>query len=71
MGQVVGRGIRYKSHERLDPKDRNITIRNYFLDLSTPEQTKRFSSDVLAYESGLQKDKSISNVRNLIKQFGI
>jgi superfamily II DNA or RNA helicase len=71
MGQVIGRGIRYLSHERLDPKDRDITIRNYFLELSTPEQTKNFSSDVLAYQSGLLKDKSISYVRNLIKQFDI
>ena len=71
MSQVIGRGIRYLSHERLDPKDRNITIRNYFLQLSTPDQTKDFSSDVLAYRSGLQKDKAISQVRSLIKKFDI
>ena len=71
MSQVIGRGIRYLSHERLDPKDRNITIRYYFLQLSTPEQTKNFSSDVSSYQSGLLKDKSISHVRSLIKQFEI
>jgi superfamily II DNA or RNA helicase len=71
LKQVVGRGVRYLSHERLPEAKRNITIRNYFLDLSTPEITKSFSPDFLSYESGKSKDLSISKVREIIQSFGV
>jgi predicted hydrocarbon binding protein len=71
LKQVIGRGVRYLSHERLPEHKRNITIRNYFLDLSTPEKTQAYSPDVLLYQVAKSKDNKISKIREMIQTFGI
>jgi superfamily II DNA or RNA helicase len=71
MKQVIGRGNRYLSHQRLPENKRNLTVLNYFLELSDKDMTKNFSSDVLSYESAKDKDRTISKVRELIQTFDI
>jgi SNF2 family DNA or RNA helicase len=71
MKQVIGRGVRYLSHERLPLHKRNITIRNYFLNLATPDQTKILSPDYLLYDLAKSKDRKIAKIRELIQTFGV
>jgi hypothetical protein len=71
MKQVIGRGVRYLSHERLPLHKRNITIRNYFLNLATPEQTKIYSPDYSLYDLAKSKDRKIAKIRELIQTFGV
>lgn len=71
MKQVIGRGVRYLSHERLPQHKRNITIRNYFLELSDPKKTELFSPDVLLAQTAKSKDMKIAKVREIIQSFGI
>jgi SNF2 family DNA or RNA helicase len=71
LKQVIGRGIRYLSHQRLPKQDRNITVRNYFLSFGDDEMDNTLSSDVLLKEVALSKDKSIEKIRNLFQQFDI
>lgn len=71
LKQVVGRGNRYLSHQRLPENKRNLTVLNYFLALSDDELTQKYSSDVLSYKTGKQKDNSISAVRELLTSLDI
>lgn len=66
LKQVVGRGNRYLSHIRLPENKRNLTVLNYYLQLSDPDTTEMYSSDILSYKMGKSKDKSISEVRELL-----
>lgn len=71
LKQVVGRGNRYLSHQRLPENKRNLTVLNYFIQLSDDEITDTYSSDVLSYQSGKKKDNSISKVRELLTTLDI
>jgi superfamily II DNA or RNA helicase len=71
LKQVVGRGNRYLSHQRLPENKRNLTVLNYFLQLSDDELTENYSSDVLSYKMGKQKDNAISEVRELLTTLDI
>jgi hypothetical protein len=71
LKQVVGRGNRYLSHQRLPENKRNLTVLNYFLQLSDDELTNNYSSDVLSFKKGKDKDNSISNVRELLQNLDI
>jgi superfamily II DNA or RNA helicase len=71
LKQVVGRGNRYLSHQRLPENKRNLTVLNYFIQLSDDEITDTYSSDVLSYKSGKKKDNSISAVRELLTTLDI
>lgn len=64
IDQVIGRGIRYKSHEDLPPDQRNVTVEHFYSDL--PEEgwlSKTRDTSVDNYLATLAKDKS-----NLMKQ---
>ena len=53
INQVIGRGIRYKSHEKLNKKDRNVSV--YYW-VSEPELTKdKKGSDEYLYELSQNK----------------
>jgi hypothetical protein len=71
LKQVIGRGIRYLSHQRLPENQRNITVRNYYLELSDPNKTKNYSPDVLSEETAKSKDRTISVVRDIIQSLGV
>jgi len=67
LDQVIGRAVRYKSHLGLPEDQRNVTILNYFITLEDPFDTTAYSSDYLCYESAMKKEKSISDIKLLMK----
>ncbi len=63
LKQVIGRAVRYQSHIRLPPEERNVTIVNYMLKLpllSGEDITLEYSSDYLAKQRANRKDTAIS-----------
>jgi len=63
--QVMGRCNRYRSHNQLPEDERLLTIKRYFLDVESvfPRfKNSIYSPDVVAYERGQQKKKSISYI---------
>ena len=71
LKQVIGRGNRYLSHMRLPENKRNLTVLNYYLQLSDDDLTQKYSSDVLSYNMGKSKDNAISEVRELLTKLDI
>jgi hypothetical protein len=71
LKQVVGRGIRYLSHQRLPVQERNITVRNYFLSFGDEERDQTLSSDVLLRMVAESKDRSIAKIREIFQTFEI
>jgi hypothetical protein len=54
------------------PEDqRDVTILNYFISLEDPLETKFYSSDYLCFESAQTKEKSISEIKLLMKSCDI
>jgi hypothetical protein len=66
MKQVLGRANRYRSHARLPPVERTLEINNYIIRLQDIEATKKWSPDILCYESALKKDISINEIKKLL-----
>ena len=54
IDQVIGRGIRYKSHEDLPPEERNVTVQRY---LSTIPKSNDTSIDEYLYNRAKDKQK--------------
>ena len=52
ISQVIGRGIRYKSHETLPIKDRNVSVFHW---ISTPLNTKDIGTDEYLYNISEKK----------------
>ena len=71
LKQVVGRGVRYLSHQRLPEHDRNITVRNYFLSLGDDMTNEAMSSDVMLRSVAQSKDRSIEKIRAILQSFDI
>jgi superfamily II DNA or RNA helicase len=71
LDQVVGRAVRYQSHVMLPEDQRDVTILNYFISLEDPLETKFYSSDYLCFESAQTKEKSISEIKLLMKSCDI
>lgn len=74
--QAMGRAIRYNSHIRLPPEERNVTVVNYMLTLSgygedgeiiTYAEDEKFSSDYVSLIHAREKDRRISYLVNFIK----
>jgi hypothetical protein len=74
LEQAVGRALRYKSHLKLDPPDRNVTI---FLHISTPPTSsieykdKIELNDERVYRKAYIKDKEIAKISHLLKRNAI
>lgn len=66
--QVIGRAVRYRSHFRLPPDKRNVTIHRYH---STIPDGKRRSIDQIIYERGTNRWKSITAIMDLMKSAAI
>jgi len=62
MNQVVGRAIRYQSHNRLPQEDRNVTVYRYRLLVGA----EGLSSDEQNYRKGLSREYALSEIQNLI-----
>jgi hypothetical protein len=62
MKQVIGRAIRYRSHERLPEEERTVTIFRYRLQVG-PEGE---SADHSNYVRGMSREFALSHLQNLI-----
>ncbi len=66
IDQIIGRTVRFKSHSMLQNKDRKVDIF-----LHTSMSKKAYSIDFLKYELSINKDKSIKQVENLMKNLAV
>jgi hypothetical protein len=64
MNQVIGRAIRYKSHERLPEDEREVTVFRYRLWVSDD----RISADQFNYEKGIAREHSLRSLQTLIHE---
>jgi hypothetical protein len=64
MNQVIGRAIRYKSHERLPEDEREVTVLRYRVWVTDD----RISADQFNYEKGLAREHSLRNLQTLIHE---
>ena len=64
--QIVGRGIRYCSHNGLLPKERNATV-NLYVNVFPPELDKE-TIDQYTYRTAMNKAVRIGNISRAIKQ---
>ena len=74
LEQIIGRGIRYKSHMHLDEKNRNVELFQYVaLPPTTSSQKDKDTEtiDVYTYKKAEIKDIHIKEVEYLIKQMAI
>jgi len=74
LEQIIGRGIRYKSHMHLDEKNRNVELFQYVvLPPTTSSQKEKDTEtiDVYTYKKAEIKDIHIKEVEYLIKQMAI
>ena len=64
--QIIGRGIRYCSHQALDYKNRNCTI---FLYANVfPEEVNKETIDQYSYRTAMNKAVRVGNVSRALKQ---
>lgn len=68
IDQIIGRGVRYLSHDLLPVSERNVQI---FLHVAIPDQTKTQSIDLLKYILSQNKDYSIKEAEYLLKTIAI
>ena len=68
LEQIIGRGIRYCSHEELEPYERNVTI---YLYVSTLKDNNKETSDIEIYRKGEEKGVNIGKVELLLKEGAI
>lgn len=69
IDQIIGRGIRYKSHENLKEKDRRVDI---FLHVAIFDKKNEDSSiDIFKYKISQKKDFLIKNIEHIIKKVSI
>lgn len=68
--QIVGRAVRNKSHMDLEPAKRNTTIYQY-VSLLSGAAHKRESVDFRMYRISENKQKRISQVERVMKEYGV
>ena len=68
IDQIIGRGVRFQSHNMLNKKNRNVNI---FLYVSIFDKNKENSIDYIKYFISYIKDKSIQNVEHALKKASI
>lgn len=67
LDQIIGRAIRFNSHEFLDKKYRNVEIYKY----ASVSKLGKFSIDLFKYELSLEKDHAIKEVEYILKNLAI
>ncbi len=65
--QIIGRAKRFKSHELLDKKYRNINVYRY----ASISNKAKYSIDLFKYELSSQKNWAIKTVENILKKIAI
>ena len=81
LDQVVGRAVRYKSHESLPESQRNVTVYNYLSEYPKPKMNfiqrlgifppkRKTSSDEYLSALGAQKTKLNDSFLNILKEEG-
>lgn len=65
IDQVIGRGIRYKSHEELPPEERNVTVQRY---LSTIPDSGDTSIDEYIYNRARDKQKIGKAIHRMLSE---
>jgi superfamily II DNA or RNA helicase len=68
IDQIIGRGIRFKSHIMLPPNKQNVDI---FMYAAIPSSLEHFSIDLLKYKLSEKKDRAIKDVEHLIKSIAV
>lgn len=68
MQQIIGRAIRFKSHEFLLAQNNNVKIYKY---ASIPSSKNVFSIDLFKYELAIEKDRAIKDVEYMLKKIAI
>ena len=68
MGQIVGRAVRYKSHEKLAPNERYVDV--YSLILNSPYKSVP-SGDELLYKIIERKAIILNDVEKILKEISI
>lgn len=73
LEQIVGRGIRYCSHEELEKEKRNVTIFLYAGIIKECENIKNCndSIDVRIYDKAVEKSKNIGLIEKILKESAI
>ena len=74
LDQIIGRAIRYKSHEHLPPDKRKVDVYYMILDIPVSEKTKPFnvpSGDVILYEIIKEKEEILSLVNEELSLYSI
>ena len=74
LDQIIGRAIRYKSHEHLPPDQRKVDVYYMILDIPVSEKTQPFnvpSGDVILYEIIKEKEKILSLVNEELSLYSI
>lgn len=66
--QIIGRGVRFKSHQDLPPKDRKTEM---FLHTAMTSSSEYNSIDYLKYQMSEEKDRVIKNIEYDIKTIAI
>jgi hypothetical protein len=69
LEQVIGRGIRYKSHCALPPLERNCTIN--LLVLTYPQADNLESIDMYQYRNGFLKARQVGQVTRVLKEYAL
>lgn len=74
LKQVIGRGVRYKSHEGLPPEQRNVEIQRYFATRSPSSLFERIgwkepgkSSDEYLAARAQEKERLLEQFRELMR----
>lgn len=68
ISQVIGRGIRYKSHEELDTKDRKVNVFHW---ISTPLNRKDIGTDEYLYQLSEKKLKEMQDFLDTAIKYSI
>jgi hypothetical protein len=68
--QVIGRGIRYRSHIKLPPNKRNTTVFLH-VNLFEPGYARRETPDLYSYRLAYNKAMLVGNVTRVLKSYAI
>lgn len=70
LEQIVGRGIRYCSHQDIEPEKRNVTLYLYtaIINKCEPLRNCNNSIDFRIYNKAIEKSKNIGNVEKILKE---
>lgn len=69
--QVIGRGIRFRSHCALPPEERNCTVYLHALDYPMTDPERRETIDYYSYRMALRKAVKMGAVSRTLKEYAL